>query len=313
MQLSFFTWREIPCEPVGKVPTTSLGKNSGMGFRSEEIVRRELEKIIVMPFFISAASPLFLLRFVSYQIDDMKVKCRGTSPSGIWKYGFKIFVDQKIFHENYPWFRWHLLTPPTPTAVLKKNQGRDASQTSKPMDSHMVFNLPALSPFTADSNILPKGIFPRRNSGSMITSRHRFRIFRTKKKSPSCHPKKQKSRCKTAQRKKKKKTIKKSSRRTVSKNFPPGQGTCKWGRLFLLYQCCETWVVVSITEWSGWSGHWRIWVFNWEPWLFLEHVWKVSLVVWRSILNTIPKSDSYLSPVCICMVLNKLGMNQWIM
>ena len=44
VRLSFFTWREIPCEPVGKVPTTSLGKNSGMGFRSEEIVRRELEK-----------------------------------------------------------------------------------------------------------------------------------------------------------------------------------------------------------------------------------------------------------------------------
>lgn len=188
-----------------------------------------------------------------------------------------------------------------------KPQGRDASQTSKPMDSHMVFNLPALSPFTADSNILEG------NSTTEFGSlpHHRFRIFRPKKKSPSCHPKKKKWCRRPAE---KKKTIKKSSRRTVSKNFPPGQGTCKWGRLFLLYQCCETWVVVSIKEkWSGWSGHWRIWVFNWEPWQFLEHVWKVSLYVWHSIFNAIPKSDSYLSPVCKCMVLNKLGMNQWIM
>lgn len=43
-----------------------------------------------------------------------------------------------------------------------------------------------------------------------------FRIFRTKKKSPSCHPKK----IPGAAAQRKKTSIKKSSRRSVSKNFP---------------------------------------------------------------------------------------------
>ena len=247
------------------------------------------------------SSPLFLLRFVwklwwvkniSYEKKRYESKCRGLPPPELWwKYGLKIFVDQKISMitpEKLTWpleignpkrklifqpafFRGYVkyfggtvinypcfgdicsrlqLQPP-----FFKPQGRDASQTSKPMDSHMVFNLPALSPFTADSNILPKGIFPRRNSGSLPTTV--FEFFDQKKNVSQLPPKKQKSQCHRPAKKKKNNQKVKSTERF--QKFPPGQGTCKWGRLFLLYQCCETWVVASITnEWSGWSGHWNL-------------------------------------------------------
>lgn len=175
----------------------------------------------------------------------MKVNVVGDFPlrNFWWKVWLQDFRWPKDFHENYPCFgdicsRLQLQPP------FLKPQGRDASQTSKPMDSHMVFNLPALSPFTADSNILPKGIFPDGIRDHWSLPHHRFSNFSNKKKVSQLPPKKN-SRCRRPAKKKINQKVKSTER---FQKFPPGQGTCKWGRLFLLYQCCETWVVVSITR-----------------------------------------------------------------
>lgn len=171
----------------------------------------------------------------------MKVNVVGglPPPESWWKHGLKIFVDQKISM---------IITLRFGASVDASNQPPWKNPTPRCIPNVQTNGFTHGLQLASTVSIHRRLQHPGRefNDGIRITSRHRFRIFRPKQSLPAAT---QKTKIPVPPPRVKKKTLKKSSRRTVSK-ISPWQGTCKWGRLFLLYQCCETWVVVSITEWS---------------------------------------------------------------